>query len=58
MPTGIQDIRGHHLHRKYSHLFCVGGVVPRAFHTAAYGFAPEEFRRRILSFSAAYSSAP
>jgi uncharacterized protein len=33
-------------------------VVPRAFHTAAYGFAPEEFRRRILSFFAAYSSAP
>ncbi len=32
-------------------------VVPRAFHTAAYGFAPEEFRRRVLSFFAAYSSA-
>ena len=28
-------------------------VVPRAFHTAAYGFAPEEFRRRVLSFFAA-----
>ena len=28
-------------------------VVPGAFHTAAYGFAPEEFRRRVLAF---YSS--
>ena len=27
-------------------------VVPGAFHTAAYGFAPEEFRRRVLSFFA------
>jgi alpha-beta hydrolase superfamily lysophospholipase len=35
-------------------------VVPRAFHTAAYGFAPEEFRRRVLSFfaDAAANSAP
>ena len=32
-------------------------VVPRAFHTAALGFQPEEFRRRVLSFFAAYSSA-
>jgi alpha-beta hydrolase superfamily lysophospholipase len=32
-------------------------VVPGAFHTAAYGFAPEEFRRRVLTFFAAYSSA-
>jgi alpha-beta hydrolase superfamily lysophospholipase len=32
-------------------------VVPRAFHTAAYGFAPEEFRRRVLSFFAANSAA-
>jgi fermentation-respiration switch protein FrsA (DUF1100 family) len=24
--------------------------VPVAFHTAAYGFAPEEFRRRVLAF--------
>ena len=24
--------------------------VPRAFHTAALGFAPEEFRRRVLHF--------
>jgi alpha-beta hydrolase superfamily lysophospholipase len=32
-------------------------VVPRAFHTAAYGFEPEEFRRRVLSFFAAFSSA-
>jgi len=30
-------------------------VVPRAFHTAAYGFAPEEFRRRVLTFFATYS---
>src|SRR5713226_9561086 len=32
-------------------------VVPRAFHTAAYGFEPEEFRRRVLSFFAASSAA-
>ena len=32
-------------------------IVPRAFHTAAYGFAPEEFRRRVLAFFATYSSA-
>ena len=25
-------------------------VVPGAFHTAAYGFAPQEFRRRVLAF--------
>jgi len=25
-------------------------VVPGAFHTAALGFAPEEFRRRVLDF--------
>ena len=31
-------------------------VVPRAFHTAAYGFAPEEFRRRVLSFFATYAA--
>ena len=31
-------------------------VVPRAFHTAAYGFAPEEFRRRVLAFFAAASA--
>ncbi len=30
-------------------------VVPGAFHTAAYGFAPQEFRRRVLSFFAANS---
>ncbi len=30
-------------------------VVPRAFHTAAYGFEPVEFRRRVLSFFAANS---
>jgi alpha-beta hydrolase superfamily lysophospholipase len=33
-------------------------IVPRAFHTAAYGFEPEEFRRRVLTFLAAHSSAP
>jgi len=27
-------------------------IVPGAFHTAAYGFFPEEFRRRVLSFFA------
>jgi alpha-beta hydrolase superfamily lysophospholipase len=27
--------------------------VPRAFHTAALGFQPEEFRRRVLTFFAA-----
>ncbi len=32
-------------------------VVPGAFHTAAYGLAPEEFRRRVLAFFAAYSPA-
>jgi alpha-beta hydrolase superfamily lysophospholipase len=31
-------------------------VVPRAFHTAAYGFEPEEFRRRVLAFFAENSS--
>jgi alpha-beta hydrolase superfamily lysophospholipase len=31
-------------------------VVPGAFHTAAYGFAPEEFRRRVLAFFAENSS--
>ncbi len=31
-------------------------VVPGAFHTAAYGFFPEEFRRRVLSFFAESSS--
>src|SRR5258707_12105282 len=30
--------------------------VPGAFHTAAYGFEPEEFRRRVLSFFAANTS--
>jgi alpha-beta hydrolase superfamily lysophospholipase len=32
-------------------------IVPGAFHTAALGFQPEEFRRRVLSFFAKYSSA-
>src|SRR5436309_8340798 len=33
-------------------------VVPGAFHTAALGFQPEEFRRRVLSLFSAYGSAP
>jgi alpha-beta hydrolase superfamily lysophospholipase len=33
-------------------------IVPRAFHTAAYGFAPEEFRRRVLAFFAAAAANP
>ncbi len=33
-------------------------VVPGAFHTAAYGFAPQEFRRRVLSFFAAVAANP
>jgi alpha-beta hydrolase superfamily lysophospholipase len=32
-------------------------IVPGAYHTAALGFQPEEFRRRVLSFFARYSSA-
>jgi alpha-beta hydrolase superfamily lysophospholipase len=32
-------------------------VVPGAFHTAAYGFEPEEFRRRVLTFFATYAAA-
>lgn len=32
-------------------------VVPGAFHTAAYGFFPEEFRRRVLAFFAENSRA-
>jgi alpha-beta hydrolase superfamily lysophospholipase len=32
-------------------------IVPRAFHTAALGFQPEEFRRRVLSFFAASVAA-
>ena len=30
-------------------------VVPGAFHTAALGFAPDEFRRRVLAFFATYT---
>jgi len=30
-------------------------VVPRAFHTAALGYEPAEFRRRVLEFFARYS---
>jgi uncharacterized protein len=33
-------------------------VVPRAFHTAAYGFEPVEFRRRVLTFFSTYSTTP
>jgi len=32
-------------------------VVPGAFHTAALGFQPGEFRRRVLSFFAEYSAS-
>ena len=31
-------------------------VVPGAFHTAALGYQPDEFRRRVLSFFAEYAS--
>jgi uncharacterized protein len=31
-------------------------VVPRAFHTAALGYEPAEFRRRVLEFFAAYGA--
>src|SRR5690242_19356555 len=33
-------------------------VVPGAYHTAALGFHPEEFSRRVLSFFGPYSTAP
>lgn len=33
-------------------------VVPNAYHTAALGFYPEEFRRRVLSFFATYANSP
>jgi uncharacterized protein len=33
-------------------------VVPRAFHTAALGFQPEEFRRRVLAFFAVAAATP
>ena len=33
-------------------------VVPGAYHTAALGFHPEEFRRRVLSFFADCATAP
>src|SRR5207245_2066704 len=32
--------------------------VPGAFHSAALGFQPEEFKRRVLSFFATYANAP
>jgi hypothetical protein len=31
-------------------------VVPRAFHTAALGYEPAEFRRRVLEFFGAYGT--
>ena len=31
-------------------------VVPGAFHTAALGYRPEEFRSRVLAFFSAFSS--
>ncbi len=33
-------------------------VVRGAFHTAAYGFAPQEFRLRVLDFFSAVANAP
>jgi alpha-beta hydrolase superfamily lysophospholipase len=33
-------------------------MVPRAFHTAALGFQPEEFKRRVLTFFATYAKTP
>lgn len=33
-------------------------MVPGAFHTAALGFQPEEFKRRVLTFFATYAKAP
>jgi hypothetical protein len=32
-------------------------VVPGAFHTAALGFQPDDFRRRVLSFFAEYAAS-
>ncbi|HEX4544672.1 MAG TPA: alpha/beta fold hydrolase [Candidatus Acidoferrum sp.] len=32
-------------------------IVPRAFHTAALGFQPEEFKRRVLTFFATYGKS-
>jgi len=32
-------------------------VVPRAFHTAAIGYGPAEFRRRVLEFFATYGAS-
>jgi alpha-beta hydrolase superfamily lysophospholipase len=32
-------------------------IVPGAFHTAALGFQPDEFRRRVLSFFAEYAAS-
>src|SRR6266849_1254490 len=33
-------------------------VVPGAYHTAALGFYPEEFKRRVLSFFDTYAKSP
>jgi len=33
-------------------------VVPGAYHTAALGFYPEEFQRRVLSFFGTYAKVP
>ena len=33
-------------------------VVPKAYHTAALGFYPEEFKRRVLTFFGTYRTAP
>ena len=44
MPTGVQDIRGHHLHRKYSHLLCVGGDSKNLFFDGGAHFFGEQVR--------------
>jgi alpha-beta hydrolase superfamily lysophospholipase len=33
-------------------------VVPNAYHSAALGFYPEEFQRRVLSFFGTYANSP
>lgn len=33
-------------------------IVPGAFHTAAMGYQPAEFKRRVLAFFATYSTTP
>src|SRR5690242_4436986 len=33
-------------------------IVPNAYHTAALGFYPEEFQRRVLAFFGSYANSP